>query len=236
MRAKIFNDSGRIWAVRLVAGMRSLDPSGLPQEDSKPAVEFYDARYEHTALGQFVSRYYVETLIERQAGVELRLDMKIPEWTISGATMDRVVQWMREAVREAASAGELAEKHGGIWGEHPSHTLDDWKYEVANDDTRSGYWDWVRAEMDTGSEDDDRPNSDPIVTEPMIEAGRDIAHNLITANVAKSMNGLGGGKTWDEFRNSGAANMDLCNAYVNDEIDSVTAIYLAMHRARTGGR
>ncbi len=31
----------------------------------------------------------------------------------------------------------------GPWGEHPDHPVDDWKYEVANDDTRLGYWAWV---------------------------------------------------------------------------------------------
>lgn len=38
---------------------------------------------------------------------------------------------------------ELTEDHGGYWGEHPEYPLNDWKYEVENNDTRSGYWDWV---------------------------------------------------------------------------------------------
>lgn len=42
----------------------------------------------------------------------------------------------------------------GPWGEHPGHPLSLWKYEVANDDTRLGYWAWVAAREDGGS---DRP-------------------------------------------------------------------------------
>lgn len=30
-----------------------------------------------------------------------------------------------------------------IWGEHPGHAVADWQYEVANGDTRLGYWAWV---------------------------------------------------------------------------------------------
>jgi hypothetical protein len=29
--------------------------------------------------------------------------------------------------------------------EDPDYPCDDWKYEVANDDTRLGYWEWVAA-------------------------------------------------------------------------------------------
>jgi len=33
----------------------------------------------------------------------------------------------------------------GYWGEHPVHSVADWRYEVANNDTRQGYWEWVLA-------------------------------------------------------------------------------------------
>lgn len=42
---------------------------------------------------------------------------------------------------------QLADTHGGYWGEHPDHPLLDWRYEVANDDTRRGYWEWVEARI-----------------------------------------------------------------------------------------
>lgn len=34
-------------------------------------------------------------------------------------------------------------KPENIWSEDPEHPVADWKYEVANDDTRLGYWEWV---------------------------------------------------------------------------------------------
>jgi len=43
----------------------------------------------------------------------------------------------------------LAERYG-LDGEHPDYPRKDWKYEVTNDDTKLGYWDWVshKAEAD----------------------------------------------------------------------------------------
>ena len=29
------------------------------------------------------------------------------------------------------------------WGSDPEFPVADWQYEVANDDTRQGYWEWV---------------------------------------------------------------------------------------------
>jgi len=29
------------------------------------------------------------------------------------------------------------------WEDHPDHPVEDWRYEVANNDTRLGYLDWV---------------------------------------------------------------------------------------------
>lgn len=42
-----------------------------------------------------------------------------------------------------AKALVLQGVYGGHWGEHPGHLVADWQYEVANDDTRLGYWQWV---------------------------------------------------------------------------------------------
>ena len=36
----------------------------------------------------------------------------------------------------------------GPWAEHPDYPLIDWKAEVANDDTRLGYWAWVASRAD----------------------------------------------------------------------------------------
>ena len=60
MKLKIFHDtrSHLIWAVRIVEkGDKYGLKDGLTHEGDEPLVEFYDTRYEHTNLGQFVSRY-----------------------------------------------------------------------------------------------------------------------------------------------------------------------------------
>jgi hypothetical protein len=31
-----------------------------------------------------------------------------------------------------------------IWDEDSDYPVADWKYEIANDDTRLGYWEWVQ--------------------------------------------------------------------------------------------
>ena len=72
-----------------------------------------------------------------------------------------------------------------------------------------------------------------VVDEKMIQEGNNISTLLIQAAVCKSMNGIGSGLTWDKWvkRNKSNPNFDLLMKYVNDEIDSVTAIYIAMRRA-----
>ncbi len=48
----------------------------------------------------------------------------------------------------------LADAHGGHWGQHPEHPVADWQYEVANDDTRLGYWAWVFDRLEQAAIDD----------------------------------------------------------------------------------
>jgi len=31
----------------------------------------------------------------------------------------------------------------GYWKSHPQHPMADWKAEIANNETRCGYWEWV---------------------------------------------------------------------------------------------
>lgn len=70
------------------------------------------------------------------------------------------------------------------------------------------------------------------VTEEMKEAGNKIASELMDASISKSVGGLGGSRTWEDYKNANKEieNFDLISAYINKEIDSVTAIYLAMDR------
>ncbi len=47
-----------------------------------------------------------------------------------------------------ATAEELIEAYG-VWGEHPEWPVEIWQYEVSNDETRSGYWQWVEGKLET---------------------------------------------------------------------------------------
>jgi hypothetical protein len=57
-----------------------------------------------------------------------------------------------------AFADQFGER--GLWNVHPTYCLEDWQYEVANDDTRLGYWDWVMSYVDQeGDRDQDDQSS-----------------------------------------------------------------------------
>lgn len=59
-----------------------------------PMIEFYDRRYQHTELGQFVTRYLVESLTHEDADVlydnvlgGMCLDGGIPDWQVTAENM-----------------------------------------------------------------------------------------------------------------------------------------------------
>jgi hypothetical protein len=72
------------------------------------------------------------------------------------------------------------------------------------------------------------------ITEAMTQAGEDIASAMMDAHISYNMKGLGGCRTWKEWLEAHAEipNLDLIEAYLKEEITSVDAIYLAMHRAK----
>lgn len=43
---------------------------------------------------------------------------------------------------------KIRDENGGVWGEHDDFPVSDWRYEVANQDTRTGYWEWVAARVE----------------------------------------------------------------------------------------
>jgi hypothetical protein len=82
-----------------------------PTESSKhfrdePMVEFYDTRYRgsrFTAYGQFVSRYYVGTLLgtlphSRPVTDGIDLCGGVSDWKIDADTMADVLAWLRQQV------------------------------------------------------------------------------------------------------------------------------------------
>lgn len=67
----------------------------LTNESSEEMVEFYDTRYQHTELGQFVSRYYASTLRERE-NRGLCLDGGVPAWNLDEKAFGAVRDWLEE--------------------------------------------------------------------------------------------------------------------------------------------
>lgn len=95
MKLKIFHDtrSHLVWAVRIV---EKGDKYGLKDalvNDGEPLVEFFDTRHEHSDLGQFVTRYYLSTLIDSSGG--LMLDGGVTDWNVNEPCMNRIRDWLR---------------------------------------------------------------------------------------------------------------------------------------------
>jgi hypothetical protein len=68
-------------------------PSARKYYEGSPMVEFYDRRYDHTADGQFICRYNLDTMLERpDAGLCLYGDE--PSWTIDYHTMTLIHLWL----------------------------------------------------------------------------------------------------------------------------------------------
>jgi len=68
----------------------------LTHDKTDPLVEFYDARYVKgfEPLGQFVSRYYLSTLLERNNDYGLCLDGGVPNWYVDEEAMKQVYEWL----------------------------------------------------------------------------------------------------------------------------------------------
>lgn len=60
----------------------------------RPMIEFYDARYPHHAgRGQFISRYYLDTLCEHPVGAGLVLEGSQPGWNVDAAALHHSINW-----------------------------------------------------------------------------------------------------------------------------------------------
>ncbi len=49
---------------------------------------------------------------------------------------------------------EHTELGTNFWGSDEKFPVSDWQAEVANDDTRLGYWDWVLVQRDLAEDDE----------------------------------------------------------------------------------
>lgn len=106
----VFNkDIKRNFSVRLVF---EGDNYGLNMKliwDNKtPAVEFYDASYDFDkdtdgkVLGQFISRYYHDTIMEIENGRGLTLDLSEKNvWSIDSDSIDLIKSWSNDNINRA---------------------------------------------------------------------------------------------------------------------------------------
>lgn len=68
----------------------------LEHDEDEPLVEFYDAKWtKFGPRGQFVSRYYLETIMETPTEHGLALDCGVPEWSISKVGMKQVRAYLK---------------------------------------------------------------------------------------------------------------------------------------------
>lgn len=121
---EFLNSKGIPFNVRIV---RRGDHYGLndclTHEDSRFLVEFYDARYKtegfHPQRGQFVSRYYWDTLndpVVPNRGIDLQGDVK--DWKIDATTFEEIRCWVKAEL-------EAGFKEIGQDGNHQSPGDDD---------------------------------------------------------------------------------------------------------------
>jgi len=79
-------------------------------------------------------------------GEEVRGKEFIMENDDAVSTLNELITVARGLVasdKEHVSTAEAFIDQYGFWGTHPKYPRIDWVYEVANNDTSIGYWDWV---------------------------------------------------------------------------------------------
>ncbi len=77
----------------------------------RPMVEFYDRRHSHSPNGQFVSRYYLETVEEAESrGSGLLLDTGSSDWHLSGADLSSALG----ALKSAQSTHDGQQEQSGV--------------------------------------------------------------------------------------------------------------------------
>ena len=84
------------WNVRIVNTGGKYGRAMRLTNNEAPMVEFYDGRYMYTPFGQFVSRYYISTILEENSyPTGLCLDGGVPEWQVSASDMQQVITFLK---------------------------------------------------------------------------------------------------------------------------------------------
>lgn len=91
---QVRNSNGQTFNVRLInQGEGYGIDNKVIHKYKEPLVEFYDTRYNHTILGQFVSRYYISSILEHGEN-GLSLDMSVDDWFVDDVAMEDVIEWL----------------------------------------------------------------------------------------------------------------------------------------------
>lgn len=94
---QVTNDNGIKFNVRII---RKGDSYGLNNclihDEDKPLVEFYDDRYKQgfSESGQFVTRYYAETILRHSSFCGVDLEGSIADWFISAENVKQVQRYI----------------------------------------------------------------------------------------------------------------------------------------------
>ena len=91
------NATNPAYCVRIVCEGDRYGLDNCLRHSGNPMVEFYDTRYSFTPYGQFVSRYYVDTLKHDRNALErwgLDLDGGVPDWKVSPDAMREVFHFL----------------------------------------------------------------------------------------------------------------------------------------------
>ena len=98
----IDNERNQPWSIRIVEeGDKYGRDDCLTYEKEEPVIEFYDGDNEFdkhtdgTMLGQFVSRYYISTIMDGKGG-GLNLMCYEPKWQIESLAMDSIRDYIQK--------------------------------------------------------------------------------------------------------------------------------------------
>ena len=114
----IDNERGQPWTIRIVdKGDAYGRDDCLIHENDEPTIEFYDGENlfdkqesDGTMLGQFVSRYYISTIMDGKGG-GLNLMGYEPKWQIESLAMDSI----RDYIQKYANTEGWSWKEDGMF-------------------------------------------------------------------------------------------------------------------------
>jgi len=92
-------------------------------------------------------RHFYHAEVEAECGEEA-LRKAIMEIRASDFVSDDNKEWWVDDSDEQPRL--ISEPGPSHWDEQPGHPVEDWRSEIANDDTRLGYLDWIAAREEQG--------------------------------------------------------------------------------------